>query len=91
MKYQGRDSWDGVIGLVGKGITFDTGGISLKKRLGMEEMISDMAGAAAVLGVMNALGTLKPKVNVVAVISCPSENGCPFIGVIFLCLQVFGR
>lgn len=75
MKYQGRDSWDDVIGLVGKGITFDTGGISLKKRLGMEEMISDMAGAAAVLGVMNALGTLKPKVNVVAVI--PSAENMP--------------
>ncbi|MED5019013.1 leucyl aminopeptidase [Paenibacillus chibensis] len=75
IKYQGRSDWEDVIGLVGKGITFDTGGISLKKRLGMEEMISDMGGAAAVLGVMNALGALRPAVNVVMVI--PTAENMP--------------
>lgn len=75
IRYQGRDKWDDVIGLVGKGITFDTGGISLKRRAGMEEMISDMGGAAAVLGVMNALGTLRPAVNVVMVI--PAAENMP--------------
>ncbi|WP_246072813.1 leucyl aminopeptidase [Paenibacillus dokdonensis] len=75
IKYQGRAEWDDVTGLVGKGITFDTGGISLKKRVGMEEMISDMGGAAAVLGVMNALGILRPAVNVVMVI--PTAENMP--------------
>ena len=75
IKYQGKAEWDDVIGLVGKGITFDTGGISLKKRLGMEEMISDMGGAAAVLGVMNALGILRPAVNVVMVV--PTAENMP--------------
>ncbi|WP_228100849.1 leucyl aminopeptidase [Paenibacillus donghaensis] len=75
VKYQGKPEWDDVIGLVGKGITFDTGGISLKRRIGMEEMISDMGGAAAVLGVMNALGSLKPAVNVVMII--PAAENMP--------------
>ncbi|GAB6988346.1 leucyl aminopeptidase [Paenibacillus pini] len=75
IKYQGTEQWDGVIGLVGKGITFDTGGISLKKRQGMEDMISDMGGAAAVLGVMQALGVLKPSINVVMVI--PTAENMP--------------
>lgn len=75
VKYQGTDQWDQVIGLVGKGITFDTGGISLKKAAGMEEMISDMGGAATVLGVMDALGRIRPKVNVVMVI--PSAENMP--------------
>ncbi|MBW7455993.1 leucyl aminopeptidase, partial [Paenibacillus sepulcri] len=51
---QDKDVW----GLVGKGITFDTGGISLKKPQGMEAMISDMGGAAAVLGAMRIIGEL---------------------------------
>lgn len=75
IKYQGTESWDRVIGLVGKGITFDTGGISLKRAAGMEEMISDMGGAATVLGVMEALGRIRPKVNVVMVI--PSAENMP--------------
>lgn len=75
IKYRGTDHWDHVIGLVGKGITFDTGGISLKKAAGMEEMISDMGGAATVLGVMEALGRLRPKLNVVMVI--PSAENMP--------------
>ncbi len=63
------------MGLVGKGITFDTGGISLKRAPGMEELISDMGGAAAVLGVMEALGRLRPRINVVMVI--PSAENMP--------------
>jgi len=68
IRYQGRETWDDVIGLVGKGVTFDTGGISLKPAAGMERMKSDMGGAAAVLGVMEALGRLRPQANVLAVI-----------------------
>ncbi len=52
------------LAIVGKGITFDTGGISIKPAPGMEAMKSDMAGAAAVLGAMTAIGRLKPVVNV---------------------------
>ncbi|NMO96076.1 leucyl aminopeptidase [Paenibacillus lemnae] len=75
IKYQGTDHWEDVIGLVGKGITFDTGGVSLKRAPGMEEMICDMGGSAAVLGVMEALGQLRPKVNVVMVV--PSAENMP--------------
>ena len=62
-----------VLGLVGKGITFDTGGISLKPAEGMDKMKYDMAGAAAMLGAMRAIAQLKPKVKVVAVV-CSAEN-----------------
>ncbi len=54
------------VALVGKGITFDTGGISIKPAAGMHEMKSDMAGAASVVAVMTALAALKPKVKVTA-------------------------
>lgn len=57
------------VGIVGKGITFDSGGLSLKPAEGMWAMKSDMAGAAAVLGTMKAIGELKPKVNVEMVIA----------------------
>lgn len=75
IKYQGRNNWDQVLGLVGKGITFDTGGISLKRADGMDEMISDMGGAAAVLGAMKAIAELKPNINVCAVI--PAAENMP--------------
>lgn len=76
LKYQGKSAWEGeIIGLVGKGITFDTGGISLKPRLGMEEMISDMGGAAAVLGALHTLCLIRPAQNVVVVI--PSAENMP--------------
>jgi leucyl aminopeptidase len=68
LKYQGKDEWKDVIGLVGKGITFDTGGYSLKPKDGIVGMKSDMGGAAAVLGAMEVIGELKPEQNVVAVI-----------------------
>ena len=62
-----------IIGLVGKGITFDTGGISIKPADGMEKMKYDMAGGAAMLGAIRAIALLKPKVRVIAVV-CASEN-----------------
>jgi len=73
--YTGAPDSDERWGLVGKGITFDTGGISLKRAPGMEEMISDMAGAAAVLGAMRIIGECKPPVNIVAVI--PTAENMP--------------
>ncbi|RLQ96515.1 leucyl aminopeptidase [Falsibacillus albus] len=68
LKYQGKEEWKDVIGLVGKGITFDTGGYSIKPKDGIVGMKSDMGGAAAVLGAMEIIGELKPEQNVVAVI-----------------------
>ncbi|MFZ0284903.1 MAG: leucyl aminopeptidase [Terriglobales bacterium] len=62
-----------VLGLVGKGITFDTGGISIKPADGMEKMKYDMAGGAAMIGAMRAIAQIKPKVKVIAVI-CATEN-----------------
>ena len=62
-----------VIGLVGKGITFDTGGISIKPADGMEKMKYDMAGGATMIGAMRAIAQLKPKVKVIAII-CATEN-----------------
>jgi len=62
-----------VLGLVGKGITFDTGGISIKPADGMEKMKYDMAGGAAMIGAMRGIALLKPKVKVIAVI-CATEN-----------------
>jgi len=68
LKYQGKEEWKDVIGLVGKGITYDSGGYSIKPKDGLVNMKSDMAGAAAVLGAMEIIGETKPKQNVVAVI-----------------------
>ena len=62
-----------VLGLVGKGITFDTGGISIKPADGMEKMKYDMAGAAAMIGAMRAIAELRPKIRVIGVI-CSAEN-----------------
>lgn len=68
LKYNGGAASDEVVGLVGKGVTYDTGGYSLKPREGMVGMKGDMGGAAAVLGAMQIIGELKPARNVVAVI-----------------------
>ena len=62
-----------VLGLVGKGITFDTGGISIKPADKMELMKYDMAGSAAMLGAMAAIARIKPKVKVISVV-CSAEN-----------------
>ncbi|MFC0523902.1 leucyl aminopeptidase [Pontibacillus salicampi] len=68
LKYQGKEDWNDVVGLVGKGITFDTGGYSIKPKDGIVGMKSDMGGAAAVLGAMEIVGRLKPAQNIIAVI-----------------------
>ena len=64
-----------VLGLVGKAVTFDTGGISIKPSTDMEKMKFDMAGGAAMLGTMRALARFKPRVKVIAVI--PSTENTP--------------
>ena len=68
LKYKATEDWTDVIGLVGKGVTYDTGGYSLKPREGMVGMKGDMGGAASVLGAMQIIGELRPNKNVVAVI-----------------------
>jgi len=74
LRYEPQGVTDGpILGLVGKGITFDTGGISIKPSENMEKMKYDMAGGAAMLGAMRAIALLKPKVRVIAVV-CAAEN-----------------
>ena len=73
IEYNGNAESQEKLGLIGKGICFDSGGISLKPADGMEKMKGDMAGAAAVLGAMLAIAQLKLAINVVAVIPC-AEN-----------------
>jgi leucyl aminopeptidase len=74
LKYEPADAPEKpVLGLVGKGITFDTGGISIKPADGMEKMKYDMAGGAAMLGAMRALALLKPKIKVTMIV-CATEN-----------------
>jgi len=63
------------VALVGKGVTFDSGGISIKPAQNMEEMKYDMSGAAAVLGTFEVLGRLKPQVNVIGII--PATENLP--------------
>ena len=78
MHYQGAGASDAPVVLVGKGITFDTGGISLKPAPDMDEMKYDMCGAASVLGTMRAIAEIKPKINLIGVIptceNMPSGN-----------------
>jgi leucyl aminopeptidase len=64
-----------VIGLVGKAVTFDTGGISIKPADGMEKMKYDMAGGATMLGIMRAIAGLKPSVKVICVV--PATENMP--------------
>jgi leucyl aminopeptidase len=74
LRYEPKGVTEGpVLGLVGKAITFDSGGISIKPSDNMEKMKYDMAGGAAMLGAMRAIALLKPKVRVIAVI-CAAEN-----------------
>jgi leucyl aminopeptidase len=74
MTYEPENAPSGpVIGLVGKGITFDTGGISIKPADGMEKMKYDMAGGAAMIGAMRAIAQLKPRVKVIGIV-CAAEN-----------------
>jgi leucyl aminopeptidase len=69
MRYDGAAAGKAPIVLVGKGITFDSGGISLKAGAEMDEMKFDMGGAASVLGTMRAIGEIKPKVNLIGLIA----------------------
>ncbi len=73
IEYKGSDA--APIVLIGKGVTFDTGGISIKPAQNMEDMKYDMSGAAAVLGTFEMLGRLRPKVHVVGLI--PSTENMP--------------
>ena len=73
LEYTPEGEGQDTVVLVGKGITFDTGGISLKPGKGMHEMKHDMSGAAAVLGAMQAVGQLKPDLHVIGVIAA-TEN-----------------
>lgn len=68
MQWKGGSKKDEPVAFVGKGVVFDTGGISLKPGLGMEEMKGDMGGAAAVVGLMHTLAARKAKANVIGVI-----------------------
>jgi leucyl aminopeptidase len=73
--YRGAGDKDRPVVLVGKGITFDSGGISIKPGAGMEEMKTDMAGGAAVLGALDACAALKLPINVVGII--PTAENMP--------------
>jgi len=75
LRYNGAAASQAPVVLVGKGITFDTGGISMKPAAEMDEMKFDMCGAASVLGVFKALGELKPALNVVGLI--PATENMP--------------
>jgi len=68
MKWDGGKAGDAPLAFVGKGVTFDTGGISLKPPQGMEEMKGDMGGSAAVVGLMRALAGRKAKVNAIGIV-----------------------
>ncbi len=70
LRYQGAPKASAPVVLVGKGITFDTGGISLKPGPEMDEMKFDMGGAAAVLGTFVALAELQPALNVIGLVPC---------------------
>lgn len=69
----GKKSGKGPLAFVGKGVTFDTGGISIKPSAGMEDMKFDMCGSAAVVGLMRTLALRKAKVNVVGIVGL-AEN-----------------
>jgi leucyl aminopeptidase len=76
LRYSHPEALDGpVVGIVGKGITFDTGGISIKPSENMHEMKTDMAGGATMLGVMRVIAQLKPRARVVAVV--PATENMP--------------
>lgn len=76
LKYNGaKDAKDQPVVLVGKGITFDTGGISLKPGAGMDEMKYDMCGAASVLGTMKAVAEMKLPINLIVVV--PTAENMP--------------
>jgi len=75
LHYKGSNSAETDVALVGKGVTFDSGGISIKPSEGMGEMKGDMAGGAAVMAAISAVAQLKPGINVVAII--PATENLP--------------
>jgi len=75
LSYKGDEHSKKALGFLGKGITFDSGGISIKPSEGMGEMKDDMAGAAAVMTALGAIAQLKPKINVTAII--PATENLP--------------
>ncbi len=75
LHHKGSDSPETDIALLGKGITFDSGGISIKPSEGMGEMKGDMAGGAAVMAAMSAIAQLKPRINIAAII--PATENLP--------------
>lgn len=80
LHYRGDRTTDQAIGFVGKGITFDTGGISIKPAAGMEAMKADMSGGAAVIAALRAIGKLRPTVNVTGIV--PATENMPGGGAI---------
>lgn len=70
MRWDGGKKGEAPLAFIGKGVCFDTGGISIKPAAGMEDMKGDMAGAACVVGLMQALAARKARVNAVGVIGC---------------------
>ncbi|MEW6517063.1 MAG: leucyl aminopeptidase [candidate division FCPU426 bacterium] len=75
IRYQGASSKQAPVALVGKGITFDSGGISIKPSAKMEEMRFDMSGAAAVLGIIKAAAAMRLPVNLLGVV--PAAENMP--------------
>jgi leucyl aminopeptidase len=75
LRYSGGRKGGPMLALVGKGITFDSGGISIKPAQNMEMMKSDMGGGAAVVGAMLAIAELEPKINVIGVV--PTTENMP--------------
>ena len=74
LRYEGdADNPDNNIGLLGKGITFDSGGLDIKSAAGMSTMKGDMAGGAAVIAAMRAIGQLRPRINVTGIVAA-TEN-----------------
>jgi leucyl aminopeptidase len=75
LSYEGDESSESGIGFIGKGVTFDSGGISIKPSEGMGEMKDDMAGGAAVIAALSAIARLKPKVNISSIV--PATENLP--------------
>ncbi len=75
LRYKGNSAKETDVTLIGKAITFDSGGISIKPSEGMEDMKGDMAGGASVMAALSAIAQLKPKINVMAIV--PATENLP--------------
>ena len=75
LSYKGDERSEKALGFIGKGVTFDSGGISIKPSEGMGEMKDDMAGGAAVIAALSAIAQVKPKINVTGII--PATENLP--------------